>query len=370
MPNMRMAASGLGVMCTFCHVEDRSSDEKQEKLTARMMFAMVKDLNSKFPDGKEHVTCYTCHRGAEMPLTARSSRSVTCFCPASDSRGIRRRKCVRGLFLRRPAIIRLRHKANRMKLIIDTDSGVLTTEKYGIFEDLPLYSREAFERISREWVRTGWAVNYYFTMSWFGRPVLQLPEDLIRLQEVVYALKPDVIVESGIHSGGSLLFHATLCEALGQGRVIGIDKHIAADTRDAIAQHRLAHRIETVEGDSIAPATVEKVYSRVQAGERVLVILDSHHSKDHVAAELRAYAPLVTPGSCIVAADGIMRDLTDVPGGDPDWAWDNPAAAALEFAAEHAEFEMRQPKWPFNRSELERNITYWPDGWLWRKAKA
>jgi cephalosporin hydroxylase len=260
-----------------------------------------------------------------------------------------------------------------MKLTIDTGAGILTTEDSGISRDFPLYSREAFELISREWLRTGWAVDYYFTLSWFGRPVLQLPEDLIRLQEVVNALQPDVIVESGIYSGGSLLFHATLCEALGKGRVIGIDKHIAADTREAIEQHRLAHRIEMIEGDSIAPATIEKVHSRVREicikqTETVLVILDSHHSKDHVAGELRAYAPLVTPGSCIIATDGIMRDLTDVPGGDPAWAYDNPAAAALEFAAAHPEFEMRQPRWPFNRSNLEKNITYWPDAWLWRRA--
>ena len=259
-----------------------------------------------------------------------------------------------------------------MKLTIDTDSGVLTTQNSGLCRDIPLYSREAFELISREWVRTGWAVRYYFTLSWFGRPVLQLPEDLVRLQEVVNTLQPDVIIESGIYSGGSLLFHATLCEALGKGRVIGIDKHIAADTREAIAQHRLSHRIEMIEGDSIAPSTVEKVSSLVESGETVLVILDSHHSKVHVAGELRAYSPLVTPGSCIIAADGIMRDLTDLPGGDPAWSWDNPAAAALEFAAAHPEFEMRQPGWPFNNSTLndstlEKNITYWPDGWLWRK---
>jgi cephalosporin hydroxylase len=255
-----------------------------------------------------------------------------------------------------------------MKLIIDTASRVLTTEDSGIAGEFPLYSREAFELISREWVRTGWAVDYYYTLSWFGRPILQLPEDLIRLQEVVNSLQPDVIIESGIHSGGSLLFHATLCEALGKGRVIGIDKHIPADTREAIAQHRLAHRIEMIEGDSIAPVTVETVHRRVRPGETVLVILDSHHSREHVAGELRAYAPLVSPGSCIIAADGIMRDLTDVPGGDPAWSHDNPAAAALEFVAAHPEFEMRQPRWPFNRSALEKNITYWPDGWLWRKA--
>ncbi len=254
-----------------------------------------------------------------------------------------------------------------MKLTIDTESGILTTQDGGIDREIPLYTREAFELVSREWVRIGWAVRYYFTFTWLGRPVLQLPEDLIRLQEVVNRLQPDVIVESGIYSGGSLLFHATLCEALGKGRAIGIDKHIDADTRAAVSGHRLAHRIETIEGDSIAPDTVEKVFSRIAPGETVLVILDSHHSKEHVAAELRAYAPLVTPGSCIVAADGILRDLTGVPGGDAAWSHDNPAAAALEFAATHPEFEMRPPHWVFNESTLESNITYWPDGWLWRK---
>jgi cephalosporin hydroxylase len=247
-----------------------------------------------------------------------------------------------------------------MKLTIDTGSGVLTTENSGVHRDLPLYSEEAFALVSREWVRIGWAANYYFTLSWFGRPILQLPEDLVRLQEVLYKVQPDVIVECGIYSGGSMLFHATLCEAMGKGRVIGIDKHIADDTHEAVKRHRLAHRIEMIEGDSAAPDTIAKVYSSIHAGETVLAILDSNHTKEHVAAELRAYAPMVTPGSCIIAADGVMRDLTGVPGGDPSWSWDNPAAAALEFAAAHPEFELRQPAWP-------RNITYWPDAWLWRK---
>src|SRR5580704_8428162 len=124
-----------------------------------------------------------------------------------------------------------------MKLTIDSDYAVLTTEDSGLCREFPLYSREAFELISREWVRTGWAVDYYYTLSWFGRPILQLPEDLIRLQEVVNGLQPDLIIETGIFRGGSLLFHATLCEALGKGRVIGIDQQIAEDTREAIAQH-------------------------------------------------------------------------------------------------------------------------------------
>ena len=259
-----------------------------------------------------------------------------------------------------------------MKFSFDTETGILTTEDSAAPETpgrrMPLYSREAFELLSREWVRCGWALRYYFTMTWFGRPILQLPEDLVRLQEVLVALQPDVIIETGICYGGSLLFHATICEVLRKGRIIGVDLNIPEDTRAAIGGHRLSHRIRMIEGDAIAPSTVEAVRQLVRPGETVLVILDSNHTKAHVAGELEAYSGFVTPGSCIVAADGIMRDLTDVPGGDPGWAHDNPAAAAHDFIAAHPEFEMRQPAWPFNNSTLHQNITYWPDGWLWRKS--
>lgn len=233
---------------------------------------------------------------------------------------------------------------------------------------MPLYSREAFELLSREWVRVGWALRYYYTFTWCERPVLQLPEDLVRLQEVLASLRPDVIIETGIHLGGSLLFHATLCEALGNGHVIGIDRQIDAETRAALTEHRLSHRITVVEGDSTSSETVAAVRGLVGPGESVLVILDSDHSSQHVARELEAYAPLVTPGSCIVVGDGIMHDLADVPGGDASWVDDNPATAARHFLAAHPEFESCQPAWRINRGPLRENITYWPHGWLWRKA--
>jgi cephalosporin hydroxylase len=250
-----------------------------------------------------------------------------------------------------------------MRLTIDTESMVLSTEG----RDLPLYSREAFELVSREWVRIGWGVRYYFTMTWFGCLIQQLPEDLVRLQEVLNTLQPDVIIETGVYYGGSLLFHATICEGLGKGRVIGIDITIHDSIREAVSKHRLAPRISLIQGDSASPGVVNQVRAMVRPGEKVMVILDSDHSRDHVARELNAWAPFVTPGSCIVVTDGIMRDLTDVPGGMPEWAQDNPCTAASEFLAAHLEFELRQPAWPFNQSELRQNITYWPDGWLWRK---
>jgi len=253
-----------------------------------------------------------------------------------------------------------------MNYTINNDERLLVLEEGGIFREIPLYSPQAYEALSREWMRVGWALGAYYTFTWAGQPLLQLPEDVVRLQEVVFDLKPEVIIETGVCGGGSLLFHATLCEAMGKGRVIGIDIQIPESIRAGVKAHRLAHRITMIEADSSAPSTVAQVSELVGHSCPVMVILDSDHSRAHVTKELEAYAPLVTPGSCIVAEDGIMRDLTDVPGGDPSWDRDNPATAAREFLAAHSEFELREPAWKHNRGELRRNVTYWPDAWLWR----
>jgi cephalosporin hydroxylase len=191
---------------------------------------------------------------------------------------------------------------------------------------------------------------------------------MVRLQEAIYALQPEVIIETGVCFGGSLLFHATLCEAIGKGRVIGIDVQVPEQTRLAVENHRLAHRITLIEGDSAAPETVARVRELAGATGPIMVILDSDHSRAHVLRELEAYAPLVTPGSWIVAEDGIMHDLADVPGGHPEWIDDNPTEAARLFAAAHPEFEIGAPAWKFNRGELRSNVTYWPDGWLRRRT--
>jgi cephalosporin hydroxylase len=249
---------------------------------------------------------------------------------------------------------------------INNDEQLLVLEEGGLYREIPLYSREAYETLSTQWLRVGWALGSYYTFSWAGQPLLQLPEDVLRLQEVMFDLKPAVIVETGVCGGGSLLLHATVCEAMGAGRVIGIDRHIPESTRAGVESHRLSHRISMIEGDSAAPSTIEKVREIVGTSAPVMVILDSDHSLAHVSDELQSYAPLVTPGSCIVAEDGVMRDLTDVPGGSATWNFDNPATAARAFLAAHPEFEMREPAWKYNRGELRRNVTYWPDGWLWR----
>lgn len=253
-----------------------------------------------------------------------------------------------------------------MQIIIDTEAKTLTVIQDGDSRTLDLYSPEAFDIISEQWLKVGWDQKYSYTFSWFGRPIVQLPEDMIRIQEVIYRLKPDVIVETGVAHGGSLVFYASLCKALGKGRVIGVDIEVRPHNRAAMEAHELSGLITLVEGDSVAPPIVERVKGMVKPGESVLVILDSCHEKEHVLRELEAYHDLVTPGSYAVATDGIMKDLTDVPKGDPGWVSDNPAAAAVEFAEKHPEFEIGQPEWPFNESPLSKNITHWPSAFLKR----
>lgn len=253
-----------------------------------------------------------------------------------------------------------------MRLIIDTDSRTLTVEGPEQSEVLPLYSTAAFDLLSDQWLRVGWNEKYVYTFSWMGRPLIQLPEDVIRVQEVIFRVKPDVVIETGVAHGGSLVFYASLCKAMGKGRVIGVDIEIRPPNRAAIEAHELAPFITLIEGSSIEAKTLAQVRTLIQPGERALVILDSNHSKDHVARELELYSPFVTSGSYIVATDGSMKDLHDVPRGKPSWAWDHPTAAAAEFAASHPEFTIEQPAWPFNESHLSRNVTHWPGAWLRR----
>ncbi len=190
-----------------------------------------------------------------------------------------------------------------MKLILDTEAKTLTMDDAGQTKVLDLYSKAAFEAISREWVRVGWNQKYQYTFSWMGRPVIQLPDDMIRMQEAIFQIKPDVIIETGVAHGGSLIFYSSLCKAMEKGRVIGIDIEIRLHNRAAIEAHPLSDRITLIEGSSTAPEIVAQVKSLVKPGETVLVILDSNHSYAHVADELEAYADLVTPGSYIVATD-------------------------------------------------------------------
>ena len=201
-----------------------------------------------------------------------------------------------------------------MRLTIDTEARVLTEETPEGPRELPLYSPEAFSLLNRHWVRVGWSQKYSYGFTWLGRPVIQLPEDLVRIQELIYRVEPDVIVETGVAHGGSLIFYASLCKALDRGRVIGVDIEIRPHNRVAIEAHPLSSFITLIEGARPPPRSSRACKDQIGADERVLVILDSNHTKAHVLAELAAYGPLVSPGSYIVAADGIMADLADCPG--------------------------------------------------------
>ena len=255
-----------------------------------------------------------------------------------------------------------------MKLSIDTEARTAEIEDPSGRRTLDLYAAEVFRAIAALWIKTGWAQKHTYGFSWLGRPVIQLPEDLVRLQETLWRLKPDVIVETGIAHGGSAVFFASLCQLAGQGRVIAVDIDVRAHNRAAIEAHPLSSRITLIEGDSTAAETVDSVTAAIAGDERVFVFLDSDHSFAHVTKELEAYAPLVSPGSYIVAADGVMRELHDVPGGRADWRADNPAAAAEAFAARNPGFTIEPPPRPFDETLAAVDHTYLPSAWLSRRG--
>src|SRR5207249_2673305 len=140
---------------------------------------------------------------------------------------------------------------------------------------LPLHSPEALHLLSRCWLDVGWTQKYSYSFTWLGRPILQLPEDMIRVQEVIHRLRPDVIVETGVAHGGSLIFYASLCHALGRGRVLGIDIDIRPPNRAAIESHPLAGYVTLIEGGSTEPAVVARVRERIDPDDVVLVLLGS-----------------------------------------------------------------------------------------------
>ncbi len=255
-----------------------------------------------------------------------------------------------------------------MKITIDTAARTLVTDEGPDAVTYDLYSKEAFELLSEQWLRVGWSLEYYFTFSWMGLPIVQLPEDLLRLQEVLFELRPEVIVETGVYRGGSLMFLATLCKALGSGRVVGVDIEIPKEVRSAVEQHALAPWITLIEGDSAAAPVVNQVAKQAEGAGSVLVILDSNHTKEHVRKELAAYADFVTPGSYLVVTDGVMKDLADIPGGDASWAEDNPGSAARDFLAANDEFEQVEPARPVAEGGVGETPTYWPGAWLRKRA--
>jgi len=202
--------------------------------------------------------------------------------------------------------------------------------------------------------------RYSYNFRWLGRPVIQYPQDLIAMQEIIWQVRPDIIVETGVAHGGSLVYYASLLELLkGPGRVIGVDVEIRPHNRQSIEAHPMAHRIQLIEGSSIHSNTVERVRALCPGGAKTLVVLDSNHTHDHVLAELEMYSPLVTRGSYLVVFDTVVEHMDKSFFPDRPWGpGDNPMTAVQEFLKSSDRFEVDQ--------EIHRKlvITVAPSGYL------
>ena len=201
---------------------------------------------------------------------------------------------------------------------------------------------------AQAFIRASIIPKYSYNFSWLGRPIIQYPQDMVAIQELIWRIKPDLIIETGIAHGGSLILSASMlalldyCDAADTGqvlapaisrrRVLGLDIDIRAHNRAAIGAHPLAHKIEMIQGSSIAPEMIAQVYELAKGYERILVCLDSNHTHDHVLAELEAYAPLTSKGSYCVIFDTIVEDMPDDMFSNRPWGkGNNPKTAVWEY---------------------------------------
>jgi cephalosporin hydroxylase len=218
-------------------------------------------------------------------------------------------------------------------------------------EELKILRQKIYEAIAK--------YRYTYNFTWFGRPIIQLPEDIVTMQEIILRVKPDLIVETGVAHGGSLIFSASMLELLGRGEVVGIEIEMRSHNRAAVESHLLSKRIKLIEGSSISAEVVNQVRALAADKPSVMVFLDSNHTHDHVLRELEMYSPLVTKGSYLVVFD---TGIEDMPGGAyPDRPWgkgNNPKTAVWEFLKRSDRFEIDR--------ELESRLLYTvaPDGYL------
>ena len=189
--------------------------------------------------------------------------------------------------------------------------------------------------------------QYSYNFSWLGRPIIQYPQDLVAMQEIIWSVQPDLIIETGIAHGGSLIFSASMLElnaACGgpqNAEVLGVDIDIRAHNREAIEAHPMFKRISMIQGSSIAPEIIEQVKAKAVGKQRILVCLDSNHTHDHVLAELEAYAQLTSVGSYCVVFDTVVEDTADCCPSDRPWGkGNNPKTAVWEYIKTHPEFEI------------------------------
>ncbi|MEZ0394864.1 MAG: cephalosporin hydroxylase family protein [Anaerolineales bacterium] len=213
---------------------------------------------------------------------------------------------------------------------------------------------------SNIWVRETARYKYVYNFSWLGRPIIQLPQDMVAMQEIIWQVKPRLIIETGIAHGGSLILYASLLELLGgDGLVLGIDIEIRAHNRLEIEKHPMSKRIQMLEGSSTSEAILAQVKNIAAGREPVMVVLDSNHTHEHVYRELQLYSPLVTPGSYLVVFDTLIEDMPDELFADRPWGrGNNPKTAVWEFLKTTDRFVIDR--------EIENKllITAAPDGFL------
>lgn len=213
---------------------------------------------------------------------------------------------------------------------------------------------------SLKWLVDSSKYKYSYNFTWLGRPIIQFPQDMVAMQEIIWLLKPDLIIETGIAHGGSLVFYASMLELVGgNGQVLGIDLDIRQDNRSAITKHPMAKRIMMLEGSSTDASIVQEAYSVAKNKTSVLIVLDSNHTHDHVLQELNAYSPLVKKDSYIVVFDTVIEDMPADSFQDRPWGkGNNPKTAVWEFMKTNNRFVIDK--------EVENKllITVAPDGYL------
>lgn len=224
-----------------------------------------------------------------------------------------------------------------------------------------------FQAHSRDWLEESMRKSYVYNFSWLGRPIIQNPIDIMAMQEIIWEVKPDLIIETGIAHGGSLIFSASMLElnaACGGPRdaeVLGIDIDIRPHNREAIEAHPMSSRITLLEGSSVAPEMISKVKEKANGKKRVLICMDSNHTHDHVLAELEAYALLTSVGSYCIVFDTFVEDVpADVFKDRPWHPGNSPKTAVWEYLETHPEFEIDKS------IQHKLLITVAPDGYLKR----
>lgn len=214
--------------------------------------------------------------------------------------------------------------------------------------------------ISRRWFETSSKFDYSYHFTWMGLPIIQFPQDIVAMQEIIWAVRPDCIVETGVARGGSLIFYASMLELLGaDGIVVGVDIDIRPHNRQAIEAHGMSKRIRLIQGSSVDQGIVAKVHELARGRKRILVTLDSNHTHDHVAQELALYSPFVTKGSYLVVFDTVVEDLPKALFPDRPWGpGDNPKTAVWEFLKKSDRFEIDKD------IQFKLQLTVAPDGYL------